>query len=62
MKTIQSWQQYRVKADMGLWHGCSVKYKWHWKFWKPMRNGIDTIWFGPYVIVDMPDEIAESKW
>lgn len=49
----QTWKQYLIKAEMGLWRGCkSLTYCFHWKFWEPIEAIGGKIYFGLYVEYD----------
>jgi len=46
----QTWMQYLVKRDMGLFYGCpGLKFRFHWKFWEPIDCIGGRVWFGRYV-------------
>ena len=45
----QTWQQYLVKADLGVWRGVQLRYCFHWKFWQPLDAIGGPIYFGRYV-------------
>ena len=50
-KTIrQTWQQYEIKAQMGLFRGLeSLTYRFYWKFWSPIEAVGGPVYFGRYV-------------
>jgi len=57
MKIIrETWEQYYIKNDMGLFDGVEIKTRFHWKFWKSVecRWG-EKVYFGRYVEYQEPE-------
>jgi hypothetical protein len=49
----QTWSQYMIKANMGLWSDCSsLRICFHWKFWSPLEAIGGKVYFGLYVEYD----------
>jgi hypothetical protein len=55
---------------MGLTKGCGIDFHFNWKFWEPVDCIGGKVYFGRYVVINMPDEnkcvdcdatISESK-
>lgn len=55
-KSNQTMSQFWIKSDMGIWKGCRVEFKFHWRFWEPIDAVGGNVYFGRYVEVTSYDE------